>query len=193
MVGTTSDEWNPFGFFMNPDDIPTTDAETVALLDEIMGDGAAHARLYREVRGPLGALDLFNAVVGDWRWWAPNLRFAEALADRQPVFFYEFAWKSPTHGGRLGAGHCVDLPFTFHNLHTPSTPYLIGDDAPVALADAMHDAWIAFVKTGDPSTEALGGWPRYDTGRRATMTFASVNRVVEDPRPALRAHWLGAE
>lgn len=190
LLGTTSDEWNPFGFFMNPDDIPTTDAETEALLDEIVGDGAALARLYREARGPLGPLALFNAVVGDWRWWAPNLRFAGALADRQPVYFYEFAWKSPTHDGRLGAGHCVELPFSFHNLDTPSTPYLIGEKPPVGLADRMNDAWIAFIRTGNPATAALGDWPRYDTGRRATMTFDTTCALVDDPRAALREHWL---
>ncbi len=191
MVGTTSDEWNPFAFFMNPDDIPATDGEAIALLDKVMGDGAARMALYRDARGPMQALDCFNAVMGDWRWWAPTLRFAEALANRQPVFHYEFAWSSPTHEGRLGAGHCVELPFTFHNLNTPSSPYLIGDRPPVALADRMHDAWIAFVRTGNPSTQALGDWPRYDTARRATMTFDTDCTVVDNPRRELREHWLG--
>ena len=192
MVGTTSDEWNPFAFFMNPDDIPSTDGEAIALLDRIMGDGEARMALYRSVRGPMDALDTFNAITGDWRWWVPTLRFAETVADKQPVYHYEFAWKSPTHDGRLRAGHCVELPFTFHNLHTPSSPYLIGGSPPVALADRMHAAWIAFVRTGNPSTPELGEWPRYDMTRRATMTFDTDCALVDDPRPELREHWLAA-
>lgn len=190
LVGTTSDEWNPFGFFMNPDDIPTTDGETIALLDEIVGRGEEAASLYRDVRGPLGALDLFNAVVGDWRWWAPAIRFLEALSGKQPIYAYEFAWKSPTHNGRLGAGHCVELPFCLHNLATPSTPYLIGDDAPVRLADNMADAWIAFIRTGTPQSPALGDWPSYDLAQRPVMTFDTDCALSNDPRASLREYWL---
>lgn len=189
LLGTTSDEWNPFSFFMNPDSIPHAEADAVRLLDEIIGDGETPYRLYAATYADRNPRELFEAAVGHWRWWAPNLRFADALADKQPVYFYEFAWESPTHDGQLRAGHCVDLPFCFRNLHTPSTPYLIGDAAPEALARAMHDAWIAFIRTGDPSTAALGDWPRYDTGVRPTMIFDLESGLTGDPNAELRAYW----
>lgn len=190
MIGTTSDEWNPFAFFMDPAQIPQNDSSVERMLDDIVGDGRAMMALYREVHGPLGARDLFNAVIGDWRWWAPNLRLVEALFARQPVYHYEFAWRSPTHDGLLGAGHCVELPFCFRNLRTPSTPYLIGDAPPEALADSMNDAWIAFIRSGNPSTAALGDWPAYDTDARPTMIFDADSRLEHDRNAALRRHWL---
>jgi para-nitrobenzyl esterase len=85
----------------------------------------------------------------------------------------------------------VDLPFCFHNLHTPSTPYLIGDDAPAVLADTMHDAWIAFIRSGDPATGATGDWPRYCADRRPTMIFDTESHLTDDPLSELRRHWLG--
>ena len=56
-------------------------------------------------------------------------------------------------------------------------------DAPQALADEMHQAWVAFAATGDP------GWPRYGPDRRATMRFDTVSRVVDDPRSFERRLW----
>jgi para-nitrobenzyl esterase len=77
---------------------------------------------------------------------------------------YEFAWRSPQFGGRLGASHALEIPFVFDTLgHRPEP--LWGPDPPQQLADTMHAAWVAFATNGDP------GWPKYDPSPRATMRF----------------------
>jgi carboxylesterase type B len=62
---------------------------------------------------------------------------------------------------------------------------LLGENPPQALADAMHKAWVAFAKTGDP------GWPKYEPRRRATMRFNTTSQVVDNPRTWEREFWRG--
>jgi para-nitrobenzyl esterase len=90
----------------------------------------------------------------------PARRLAEAhagAAGRGRTYAYDFAWRSPACGGRLGACHGLELPFVFDTLATATGPDgLLGpraDDPPQALADRMRDAWVAFARDGDP------GWP----------------------------------
>jgi para-nitrobenzyl esterase len=193
LLGITTDEWKPFQFFMDPDEVPRSEDAVIGFFDELVGDGADLVAAYRDMLGALAPEQLFAAAMSDWRWRRSTLELAAALCGRQDVYAYEFGWKSPTNDGRLGAGHCVDIPFCFHNLTTPSTPYLIGPDAPASLADAMHGGWCSFIRGGAPGCAETGDWPRYDLDRRATMMFAETSRMVDDPHAARRIYWQQRE
>jgi len=82
------------------------------------------------------------------------------------TYAYDFAWRSPACGGRLGACHGLELPFVFDTLATATGPNgLLGpgeDDPPQALADRMRDAWVSFARDGDP------GWPEGAEPHRIT-------------------------
>ena len=54
----------------------------------------------------------------------------------------------------------------------------------------MGDAWVAFARSGDPSTDALP-WPRFEAERRRTMILDRECRVEELPREAERRCWDG--
>lgn len=189
MLGITTDEWKPFQFFMNPQDIPRDQAAVVAFFEELVGDGAGLVGAYREMVGELEPEDLFAAVMSDWRWRRPAHELTAIFSDRQTVFAYEFGWKSPTNEGRLGAGHCVDIPYCFNNMATPSSPYLIGSNPPMGLADTMHAAWCAFIQAGSPANDITGDWPNFDVTRRATMMFDTNSELVNDPHEARRSFW----
>ncbi|MFI6296535.1 carboxylesterase/lipase family protein [Nonomuraea sp. NPDC050790] len=79
------------------------------------------------------------------------------IREARPAYGYEFRWESPVEspagGGRVGAVHNLDLPFVFDVLDAPGVERTAGPGAPQALADAMHAAWVRFIRTGDP------GWP----------------------------------
>ncbi|GAA0603835.1 carboxylesterase family protein [Kutzneria viridogrisea] len=67
------------------------------------------------------------------------------------AFCYEFGWRSPQFGGRLGACHGVELPFVFDNLAAASGPRgLVGERAPQELATQLNRAWVEFAHTGRP-------------------------------------------
>ncbi|MDL2406966.1 hypothetical protein PY650_15100 [Rhizobium calliandrae] len=96
---------------------------------------------------------------------------AELRSGNRETWHYNISWKSRGFGGRLGAAHFVDVPFSFYALTLGQAKASIGDAPPPSLAEAMHSAWASFAKTGDP------GWQVYDL------------TTVADPEKATRTLW----
>lgn len=96
--------------------------------------------------------ELLGEVMTDMLLRGPITRFADSRAGGPaPTWVYEFRWRSPVDG--LGAAHAMELGFVFDRLDVPDSIALGGPDAPQRLADAMHGAWTAFAKDGDPGWE----------------------------------------
>lgn len=111
---------------------------------------------------------------------------AEARAGQnRPTWLYTFEWLStaPMFGGK--AFHCLDLPFAFDLLAADGAENATGPDAPQKLADAMHGAWVAFIRDLDPGAQ----WPRYTHEHRDMMVWDTTPRVVRDPQGAEREIW----
>ncbi|GEQ78142.1 carboxylic ester hydrolase [Comamonas testosteroni] len=70
--------------------------------------------------------------------------------------------------------HGDELQFVFDNLEAlhrgKQRPFNSADSK---VADAMADAWIRFVKTGDPNGSDLPTWPAYSMSGKAFMQFGS--------------------
>ncbi len=109
---------------------------------------------------------------------------AHAATARASTYMYEFAWRSPQFGGRLGAGHSVEIPFVFDTLGLGTEP-LLGPEPPQSLANMMHAAWVAFATSGDC------GWPKYDPDRRSTMHFDTTSKVIDNPLALNLRLWNG--
>lgn len=184
MTGSTTEEWN---FFLVPSgaiDQITPEAVAGAIAAYGLPVDTALAA-YRAARPEASAGQLLAAVQGDRLFRLPALRLAEVHATSPAAtYLYEFAWRSPGFGGRLGACHGADIAFVFDTLDG-ETRSLTGPGAPQELADTMHAAWIAFARQGDP------GWPSYDLTRRATMRFDSQSVVANDPQQVERLLWAG--
>jgi para-nitrobenzyl esterase len=141
---------------------------------------------YRAIRPGDSPGELLAAIVTDWFYRIPAIRLAEAhTRGSGATYMYEFAWRSPKFDGKLGACHAMEIPFVFDTLDKGGYEEMMGTEPPQQLADAMHAAWVAFARVGDP------GWPRYDLDRRSTMRFDTKQEVVEDPRSAERVLWEG--
>ena len=104
---------------------------------------------------------------------------------------YLFDYQSNFKGGLMKAAHAMEIAFVFNH---PDVVPMTGDDpARYPLAEQMADAWIAFARTGNPSTAALP-WLPYDAHRRSTMVFdAGHSRNVDDPRAEERHAWDAQE
>ena len=179
MTGTTTEEER---FFLVPTGlIDLVPDEMLTAAAARYGLGTDDLAVYRSGRPGATPGDLLSAVGTDWFFRIPALRLAEAAEG----YVYEFAWRSPAFDGRLGACHALEIAFVFDTLATERGRPLGGDEAPQALADAMHAAWVAFARTGDP------GWPRYRSERRATMCFGDACELVDDPRAEERRLWEG--
>ena len=142
------------------------------------------AGVYAQTRPNASPGDMLAAFESDSTFRIPSLRYAEQrVGAGAPVWFYNFAWSSPGFGGRLGAGHVVDVPFAFNMLATKQAAPFLGGPGHQPLADEMHGRWARFVKTGD------AGWPRYELRTRPTMRFDTTSAVVADPMAERRKLW----
>jgi len=185
VVGTTSEEMKLFTL-MDPDLAASDESAIVARITEVFGTRASEAlEAYRDERPGDSNADVWTAVATDAVFRIPAIRLLERQgAVNNDCWSYLFTMRSTAFGGALGACHALDVPFVFDNLDRPGVNLFTGDPPGAAeLAQAMHHAWIAFARDGDP------GWPRYDLTRRATMEFGSSCRVVDDPGRAERVLW----
>jgi para-nitrobenzyl esterase len=148
----------------------------------LLGDSAGRViDIYAKANPGATPADLYFLISSDERYGAPVMKIAErrAALGRGPVYLYYFQWETPLEGGRYKSPHTVEIPFVFHNLE--ASPWTRGVAGTAALADRVSDAWLAFARTGNPSTAGLPRWPKFDAERRATMVFDTTSAVVDDP------------
>lgn len=191
MIGWTRDEAT-FGFALDEGYAAATREQVIERIAATFGSEAAEGVYAAYARARPGArpADVLMDLITDELFRVPAVRLAEARAESgHPVWAYQFDLPTPAHEGRLGAAHCLELPFVFDNFDQWShAPFLAGLTPAVrdGLAHAMHRAWIAFVRTGDPNHPDLPRWRPYDTGARTTMRFDSVVAAVDDLAGASR-------
>ena len=193
MVGTTRDELSQPVF-----DPIKDEAELLTRVQAMVPDADAGALIeaYRAARGqrlaPVDPASLYSAVDTGLIMAVPSTRLLDAHRPHGPVYHYVIDWISPQMDGAFGAPHMVELGFVFgtHDA-TPAIAGMCGvGPAADALANASMDAWAAFARTGDPSTDGLGAWPRYDE-TRPTMMIGPLAGVREAPFEGERVAWDG--
>lgn len=127
-------------------------------------------------------------------WWISALRMVEAQDQiGGEVWMYRFDWAPTNAGIPVRASHMMELPFVFGTYDSSAEGrYLSGDSADrPALAQAMGDAWAAFIAGRSPG-EGLGiEWPRYRAGHRAVMVLNTASELRIDPESAERQLWDG--
>ena len=197
LIGSTRDEHK---LYVSPRRDPIGDDELVRqVAAQLPRRAAARApevietyRRSRESRGiPSDHHDIADAVATASRFRIPAIRLAEAQQVHQAkTFMYQFDWQSPARGGTLGACHGIEIPFVFGSIGRTGDDRMSGsgDDA-LAVSAKVMDAWIAFARSGDPSSSAVGDWPQYDTIDRTTMILDRDCRAESAPFDEERAVW----
>ncbi|GED97016.1 carboxylesterase/lipase family protein [Gordonia crocea] len=146
IAGWNADE---FRFFLVPTGVAAGVTEEAARA-MVRGYDGATAALDEHLAAGTAPGDALCMVLTDVAFHEPAVRLAQLRPDGQ-TRLYEFGVPSSVAG--IGAGHAVELPYVFDQL--AHAERLTGPDAPQAVADAMHRAWVAFATTGDP------GWDPY--------------------------------
>ncbi|GAA3858926.1 carboxylesterase/lipase family protein [Streptomyces sedi] len=188
LVGTNAEEGN---LYLVP--VGAYDGSTAADVEEAAArahhDPGRLVAAYRASRPGASFGELRSALLTDALFGVGSRALADAHGahPHSATHAYEFAWRSPALGGRLGACHAVEVPFVFD---VAGRPELRGRDAllgpgevPAGLAARVHAAWVRFARTGDP------GWAGYSADRRATMRIDAEWTLVDDPRGGERRVW----
>jgi len=154
--------------------------------------GQAALELYRAHRPSALPFQITAAVETDRMFIVPARRLADAQLKHSPdVWMYRFDWASLLYDGAFGACHALELVFVFNNLHDSAATYMCGDHAPQSVAEAMHQAWVTFVKTGNPQHSGIPSWPRHNTDVRPTMQFNTTSTLGHNLNADEMALWDG--
>jgi len=181
MIGTTREEMA--AFYCIDQEVAKADAAAVeGVFASLFPSG--HKAIYDEIRRMRASnanAALLGDLMSDAMFRIGSLRMAEARADQgRPAYVYQFDWQSPAG---FESCHCLEIPFVFDNLGDwTDSPMLKGADPAVmrGLAEAMHRAWIAFIRTGKPDHADLPPWPVYRHEDRMTMRFDTAIGPVSD-------------
>ncbi len=189
LVGTNGHEVTLFNM-MDPALASIDPVGVSPLLEPWFGEGAAAVvDDYRSRRADASGLELWTDVGTDAIFRIPAIRLAEAQQGHGPVWMYWFTWETPAFGGVLRSTHALEIPFVFDNLDKGAELFTGNGAGRQVLADAMHGAWLALARNGDPNHAGVPTWPAYDTETRATMRFDDTVEVVEDPHGEDRQAW----
>jgi para-nitrobenzyl esterase len=127
---------------------------------------------YSQARVGSRPLDVLTQIVTDGLFRRAGVHVAEARAVSRPAHAYQFEVSSRLLGGALGATHCLELPFTFANISRwGSAPFIQGLPPEVVerVTSVLHNAWIGFVRDGDPNRGGALPWRPYTPDDRAVL------------------------
>ena len=173
---------------------PPNEEDAIAVMDGMHGDGHHLYDIYRsarEARGePVTPYEIQTAAAGDELFRVPAQRLLDAQSQHSnQTWCYLFDWKSPMLDGALGSCHALDIPFVF-GTHKVAAAFAGEGVAANGLAELTMDTWIAFARTGNPSTENLP-WPTWDPQTRQTVVLGESARVEENFRGEEIQAWDG--
>ena len=171
----------------------TDDAGLQRIAEQLFDDPDAALATYRASRPEANAGDLAIALTTDSTFRIPAIRLAEAqVANGGSGYMYLFSWESRAFEGRLGATHALEIPFAFNNLERGGVDVFLGPgELPKQLALSMHDAWIAFIRSGEPNHDGLPKWQPYELEHRPVMEFGESVASRSDPDASERRLWDG--
>jgi para-nitrobenzyl esterase len=191
LVGTNLDEWRFLGA-MDPNFPNMDETGLVQRVAAFVGRDRAHPLIeaYRRARErraqSAGPLDLLSAILSDLLFRLPALQVVEAQEAAGGVAYdYLFTWPSVAMNGLLGACHLAEIGFVFGAY---DDTFCGSGPAADKLSKNMQEAWTAFARQGDPSSQGLGSWPHYGD-RRTTMILDRECRLSEAPYEEERRAW----
>ena len=187
------DEENKLFTAMLPQD-PPNEEDVVGMLEGMHGAGRKLFDIYRAAREQRGEsttpYEIHTAAGGDSMFRVPAQRLLDAQAQHSDqTWCYLFDWKSPMLDGALGSCHALDIPFVFGS-HKIASAFAGEGVAANGLAELTMDTWLAFARTGDPSTDNLP-WPKWDPQTRRTVVLGESARIEDDFRGEEVSAWEG--
>ncbi len=182
IAGTTLGEFS-FMHYLG-DKTKYTAQEKRALLKKSFGEDADRiAELFAQI---YPGKDELYALSVDAMFRPKTVDFVKARAafTDAPVYNYQMSVIVPYMGG-LAPWHCAEIPFVFRNVDMEPM-HCVGHEYKDRLEDQISGAWLAFMRTGDPSTEGLA-WEPWTAEHPGRMIFDEACGMDESDDAELMA------
>lgn len=154
-----------------------TDAEKHALLEKQYGAGtdevlAEFRRVYpdMDILYALSIDTIFRPVTTAW------LNARNEFTDA-PCYNYIMSFIMPYLGG-ITPWHCSCLPYSFRNVEKEPAHCTGCGTYAERVQDEVSNAWLAFMKSGNPSTPSLE-WEPHTASGKCRMLFAEESRMTD--------------
>ncbi len=131
-----------------------------------------------------GDLKTVQYMVSMDRFMVEPARFVASVfaSEGVPAYEYRFSYVAQSMRSKWpGAPHATEIPFVFDTVQAKYGKDLAPEDEKTA--QAMLSYWVAFAKTGDPSTGNSPAWPRYSPETDMLMNFTPDSRPVAEVDP----------
>jgi para-nitrobenzyl esterase len=168
--------------------------------------------VYRRSRPGATPSQLYIAIAGSGTALG-EITIAERKCAQHGAAAYMYVFVHPSNfivpgtNYPIGAGHSLEIPYKFDNIHAEVAPnskapgpyeHLLGmetvygtDPERDKTAHTMSEMWATFARTGHPGAKGQPNWPAYTPEVRATMMIDATCRVVNDPWGEERKLWRG--
>lgn len=151
-------------------------------IDRAYAPVAAERAAAEKVYDPAGIGDAARigvAVSADLMFLEPARHVTRILTRKgQPVYTYRFGYVPEYLRGKMpGALHASELPFVFDTVEHRHGSMTTDKDQ--AAARLVHDYWVAFAKTGVPSSPDGGRWSPYRLDSDNIMIFDAAGANEE--------------
>ena len=155
-----------------------SEEQKLEMLREVYGDDAERVRDEFEKTYP--GVNSCYARNLDYYNFRPLIRNYSILRAEMnaPTYQYLLTYELALGGGYMSY-HGAELPFTFHNV--PLQPAVINGEKTWRFQDEIFNAWIQFVRTGDPNHSGLPEcWRPYTGSDHACMVFGDPTECRSD-------------
>jgi para-nitrobenzyl esterase len=155
--------------------LPGTDLRAALAVSPLAQVADDYRAAYADLPG--GEASVLGQLITDLTFRVPLVRWADRRGDA-PTWLYDFRLTHPDTG--LSA-HCAELPFAFDCLDAPQVASSCHPEPPQPLADAMHGAWVEFIRSHRapwPAWSAEGIAMVFDTESEAGDAFALERRIT---------------
>ena len=177
MLGTTLSEFNFKVHIPVDKKVAMTEDEKLAMIADRFGERyGVLLDLFKKAYPDHDILDLMYLDAGFRRPSCETAKIHSQVSAFDNTYIYLFAFNMPSEG-RMPAWHGADIPFAFWN--SEKAPI---DNEPVygkQNADAIGNAYLNFIRCGNPNNEYLPEWKTYTAEHRYTMVIDKKNELKE--------------
>lgn len=167
MAGTVLGEFSFIHYLGDKDQY--TESEKYHILEKKYGEKTES--VVNAFRNVYPELDILYALSVDTMFRQMTKEFLEKRVEdaNAPCYNYLMSFIIPYMGG-LAVWHCGDIPFVFRNVEMEPA-HCTGYTYAEGLQNRVSEAWLAFMKTGNPSTHHLQ-WAPFTKENPQRMIFA---------------------